>query len=75
MGAWDFGRPSLEGLAGGRRLAVLARPRSSSPAEGSTARHAHNQARLIRMAFDLEARSSKDGKDATRPKGAKAGVS
>ena len=35
MGAWDFVRPSLEGLAGTRRLAVLARPRSSSPAEGS----------------------------------------
>ena len=38
MGAWDFVRPSLEGLVGTRRLAVLARPRSSSPAEGSAAR-------------------------------------
>jgi 2-oxoglutarate dehydrogenase complex dehydrogenase (E1) component-like enzyme len=73
MGAWDFVRPSLEGLAGGRRFAVLARPRSSSPAEGSTARHAQNQARLVSMAFDL--RGGKDGKDATRPAGAKAGVS
>jgi 2-oxoglutarate dehydrogenase E1 component len=51
MGAWDFVRPSLEGLAGSRRLAVLARPRSSSPAEGSAARHARNQERLIARVF------------------------
>ena len=53
MGAWDFVRPALEGLAGTRRLAVLARPRSSSPAEGSAARHAQNQHQLIAQAFDL----------------------
>ncbi|HYN10319.1 MAG TPA: 2-oxoglutarate dehydrogenase E1 component [Vicinamibacterales bacterium] len=53
MGAWDFVRPSLEGLSGARRLAVLARPRSSSPAEGSAARHAQNQERLVRTAFEL----------------------
>jgi len=47
MGAWDFLRPSLERLAAGRRLSVLARPRSSSPAEGSAAVHAKNQERLI----------------------------
>jgi 2-oxoglutarate dehydrogenase E1 component len=51
MGAWDFVRPALDGLAGSRRLAVLARPRSSSPAEGSAARHAFNQERLINKAF------------------------
>ena len=54
MGAWEFVRPSLEGLAGSRRVAVLARPRSSSPAEGSAARHAQNQRRLIEQAFDLK---------------------
>jgi 2-oxoglutarate dehydrogenase E1 component len=54
MGAWDFIRPSLEALAGSRRLAVLARPRSSSPAEGSAARHAHNQERLVARAFQVE---------------------
>jgi 2-oxoglutarate dehydrogenase E1 component len=53
MGAWEFVRPSLEGLAGNRRLAVLARPRSSSPAEGSSARHAQNQERLIAQAFEV----------------------
>ncbi len=52
MGAWDFVRPQLEGLVGQRRLAVLARPRSSSPAEGSAARHAQNQERLIARAFE-----------------------
>jgi 2-oxoglutarate dehydrogenase E1 component len=59
MGAWEFVRPALEGLAGTRRLAVLARPRSSSPAEGSSARHAQNQERLISSAFDLKVRTSK----------------
>jgi 2-oxoglutarate dehydrogenase E1 component len=53
MGAWEFVRPSLEGLAGNRRLAVLARPRSSSPAEGSSARHAQNQEQLIAQAFEV----------------------
>src|SRR4029079_18898735 len=53
MGAWDFVRPSLEGLAGSRRTAVLARPRSSSPAEGSAARHTQNQDQIIARALDL----------------------
>jgi 2-oxoglutarate dehydrogenase E1 component len=53
MGAWEFVRPSLEGLAGSRRLAVLARPRSSSPAEGSSSRHAQNQERLVAQAFEV----------------------
>jgi 2-oxoglutarate dehydrogenase E1 component len=53
MGAWEFVRPHLEGLAGTRRLAVLARPRSSSPAEGSAARHAQNQERLVARAFEV----------------------
>ena len=59
MGIWDFVRPSLEGLAGARRFAVLARPRSSSPAEGSSARHAQNQERLIEQAFDMNVRRAK----------------
>jgi 2-oxoglutarate dehydrogenase E1 component len=58
MGAWDFVRPVLEGLVGRRRLAVLARPRSSSPAEGSATRHAQNQERLISRAFEITLRSS-----------------
>jgi 2-oxoglutarate dehydrogenase E1 component len=53
MGAWAFVRGPLEELAGRRRLAVLARPPSSSPAEGSAARHAHNQERLIRRALEV----------------------
>jgi 2-oxoglutarate dehydrogenase E1 component len=55
MGAWDFVRPQLEALVGHRRLAVLARPRSSSPAEGSAARHAQNQERLVARAFEMRA--------------------
>jgi 2-oxoglutarate dehydrogenase E1 component len=53
MGAWEFVRSPLEGLIGGRRFAVIARPRSSSPSEGSAARHAQNQQRLIEQAFEL----------------------
>ena len=55
MGAWEFVRPQLEGLVGARRLAVLARPRSSSPSEGSAARHAKNQERLLARAFEVGA--------------------
>ncbi|HEX2340440.1 MAG TPA: 2-oxoglutarate dehydrogenase E1 component [Vicinamibacterales bacterium] len=52
MGAWEFVRPHLEALVSGRaRLALLARPRSSSPAEGSAARHARNQQMLIQRAL------------------------
>jgi 2-oxoglutarate dehydrogenase complex dehydrogenase (E1) component-like enzyme len=57
MGVWDFVRPTLEGLAGTRRFAVLARPRSSSPAEGSSARHSQNQERLIEQALNVKLRS------------------
>ena len=58
MGAWDFVRPSLEGLAGSRRVAVLARPRSSSPAEGSAARYAQTQSQLIKKALDVKVEKS-----------------
>jgi 2-oxoglutarate dehydrogenase E1 component len=57
MGAWEFVRPQLEGLVGQRRLAVLARPRSSSPSEGSAARHAKNQEKLLARAFEVGAKS------------------
>jgi 2-oxoglutarate dehydrogenase E1 component len=57
MGAWDFIRPALEGLAGTRRLAVLARERGSSPAEGSAARYARNQEHLIQQAFEAHLRT------------------
>jgi 2-oxoglutarate dehydrogenase E1 component len=59
MGAWEFVRPQLEGLASGRRVAVLSRPRSSSPAEGSAARHAQVQDELLQLALEFEIRSPK----------------
>jgi 2-oxoglutarate dehydrogenase complex dehydrogenase (E1) component-like enzyme len=58
MGAWDFVRPSLEGLVGSRRLAVLARPRSSSPAEGSATRYARTQGQLIRKTLEMKVEKS-----------------
>ena len=51
MGAWDFIRPHLTELADGRPVRRIARPRSASPAEGSTARHAINQQLLVDKAF------------------------
>ena len=62
MGAWDFVRPSLEGLVGSRRLAVLARPRSSSPADGSAARYAQTQAQLIKKVLDAKVEKSEGQK-------------
>ncbi|HUL75527.1 MAG TPA: 2-oxoglutarate dehydrogenase E1 component, partial [Vicinamibacterales bacterium] len=55
MGAWEFVRPALAGLVGARRLAVLARPRSSSPAEGSAARHAQIQSQIVQKALTSRA--------------------
>jgi 2-oxoglutarate dehydrogenase E1 component len=51
MGAWDFIRPHLIEVSGGRTVRHVARPRSASPAEGSAARHATNQQVLIEKAF------------------------
>ena len=56
MGAWDFVRPHLQSLASGWRLLSLARPRSSSPAEGSASHHARAQARLIAQTLGTETR-------------------
>ena len=55
MGAWDFIRPHLTELADGRPVRRVARPRSASPAEGSTARHAINQQLLVEKAFGASA--------------------
>jgi 2-oxoglutarate dehydrogenase E1 component len=51
MGAWEFIRPHLIEVAGGRTVRRVARPRSASPAEGSAARHAKNQQLLVDKAF------------------------
>ena len=59
MGAWDFIRPHLQEVSAGRVVRRIARPRSASPAEGSAARHTHNQQSLIAQAFG--------GKPAVRP--------
>ncbi len=53
MGAWDYARPHLRALLrDGLTLHVVARPRSSSPAEGSAARHARMQQQLIERALN-----------------------
>jgi 2-oxoglutarate dehydrogenase E1 component len=51
MGYWDFVRTPLEAAANGRPVRLIARPRSASPAEGSAARHARQQQRLVEAAF------------------------
>ncbi len=56
MGAWEFVRPLLEEMIGGRcPLRYVGRARSSSPSEGSSAWHQLNQKRLVEQAFDLDA--------------------
>ncbi|MCC6800753.1 MAG: 2-oxoglutarate dehydrogenase E1 component [Anaerolineae bacterium] len=53
MGAWDFVAPHLRTLSADRwPLRYVGRAASSSPAEGSAAWHAANQALLLRQAFD-----------------------
>jgi 2-oxoglutarate dehydrogenase E1 component len=58
MGYWDFVRPYLENAANGRPVRLIARPRSASPAEGSAARHARQQQRLVEAAFAPLARKT-----------------
>jgi len=55
MGAWTWVQPQLARLCqGGVTLQVVARPASSSPAEGSASRHAATQQALVAAAFALE---------------------
>ncbi len=52
MGAWEYVRPILSELVRNRwRLRYIGRSRSSSPAEGSSARHALNQEAIVHQAF------------------------
>jgi 2-oxoglutarate dehydrogenase E1 component len=56
MGAWTYVRPYLQELVTGRcPLHYIGRPPSSSPAEGSSALHAVNQAALVQQVYNLEA--------------------
>jgi len=53
MGAWEFIRPYFEEALEGRcPLRYIARPRASSPSEGSSARHAMNQKAIVAKAFE-----------------------
>ncbi len=53
MGAWGFVQPLLLNIVGATRprVTLIARPRSSSPAEGSAARHAQTQEDLMAAAW------------------------
>jgi len=62
MGAWEFLRLQLARLIDGRwPLLYIGRPRSSSPAEGSSAWHAATQAELIQRAYDRRKRRWRSG--------------
>ena len=53
MGAWEFMRPLIEEMIGGRcPLRYVGRARSASPSEGSSAWHQLNQRVLVEQAFD-----------------------
>jgi 2-oxoglutarate dehydrogenase E1 component len=66
MGAWDFIRPHLEEVSGGRFVRRVARPRSASPAEGSVSRHALTQQALVNQAFGDPSTPRADGSVATK---------
>jgi hypothetical protein len=51
QGAWSFLRGELE-LPGGKRLSVVSRPASASPATGSRHRHQKEQSELVRRVLD-----------------------
>ncbi|MEX2271515.1 MAG: 2-oxoglutarate dehydrogenase E1 component [Vicinamibacterales bacterium] len=60
-GVFEFVRPHLQAIVSGRfNFSYIARPRSSSPAEGSAARHAQNQALLIAAAFKITERKTEN---------------
>ncbi len=67
MGYWDFVRPHLTDVAGGRPVRSIARPRSASPAEGSAARHARQQQLLIDSAFAPLATKAGRSKGGAKP--------
>ena len=55
MGAWHFVRNRLRELMGDKlSLHYVGRPKSSSPAEGSTTAYRINQQELIQQAFNFE---------------------
>jgi 2-oxoglutarate dehydrogenase E1 component len=57
MGAWDYLRPRLRELLKDRcPLQSVARPESSSPAEGSTTLYRLNQEALVKQAYNPEIR-------------------
>jgi 2-oxoglutarate dehydrogenase E1 component len=61
MGAWEHLRPQLERLFAGRwRLRYTGRQRSSSPAEGSSARHALNQEEIVHQAYNPQLESHQE---------------
>ena len=66
MGAWDYVRPHLSEVAGGRPLRHVARPRSASPAEGSAPRHTRQQQALVEAAF-APVRSRDRGRAGAKP--------
>lgn len=56
MGAWSYLQPRLNLLMQERcPLYYLGRPRSSSPAEGSSSWHAATQEKLVGLAYNLQA--------------------
>ncbi len=51
MGALDYVRPHLQGILGGRNVAVVSRTESASPATGSARAHALEQQALVQFAL------------------------
>ena len=55
MGAWEFARPLLESIVGGKQpLRYIGRSRNSSPSEGSSSWHAANQRAIVDQVFEAK---------------------
>jgi len=60
MGAWSYVEPRLRELVGNDLpIRYIGRPERASPAEGSAAQHASEQAAIVAAAFKLEASTRK----------------
>jgi 2-oxoglutarate dehydrogenase E1 component len=68
MGAWTYVEPRLRALAGGLPVRYVGRPERASPATGSPARHAAEQAALVEQAWSDAPAAAAPATSGNRPR-------
>ncbi|MGI9189545.1 MAG: 2-oxoglutarate dehydrogenase E1 component [Longimicrobiaceae bacterium] len=68
MGAWTYVEPRLRALAGGLPVHYVGRPERASPATGSPAHHAAEQAALVEQAWSDAPAAAAPATSANRPR-------